>query len=118
MVGTMCRFSVAHFFRPHHGLHATTSRRNALSQTIGLDISCTDRSVVTGSREYKSSSLVCKNCPLLDQCTRSCNQQKVTIRHVWEDDRERINQSRLGNWGRWVSERRREMVERSFTDAK
>lgn len=40
------------------------------------------------------------------------------VRHVWEADREQINQNRLTSWGRKVYERRRETVERSFADAK
>ena len=40
------------------------------------------------------------------------------IRHVWEVEREQINQNRLSDWGKRVYERRRETVERSFADAK
>ena len=71
-----------------------------------------------GYREYKSSPAQCRHCPLLEQCTHSRNHQKVVIRHVWEADRERINQNRLTDWGKQVYERRRETVERSFADAK
>jgi len=72
----------------------------------------------TGYREYKSQPSICQSCPLRDQCTQSKNQQKVMIRHVWEAEREQINQNRLSNWGKRVYERRRETVERSFADAK
>jgi transposase len=82
-----------------HELHYSTTNRN-------------------GYREYKSIPKICKSCPLLDRCTKSRNHQKVVIRHVWEDDRERINQNRLTDWGKRVYERRRETVERSFADAK
>jgi hypothetical protein len=71
-----------------------------------------------GYREYKSRPTDCRHCPLLDRCTRSQNHQKVLVRHVWEADRERINQNRLTAWGKKVYERRRETVERSFADAK
>lgn len=71
-----------------------------------------------GYREYKSDSRLCRDCPLLDQCTRSRHHQKVVIRHVWEADREQINRNRLTDWGQRVYERRRETVERSFADAK
>ena len=40
------------------------------------------------------------------------------VRHVWEDDREQINQNRLTPWGKKAYERRRETVERSFANAK
>jgi transposase len=71
-----------------------------------------------GYRQYKSNPRICVDCPLLDQCTRSRNHQKVMTRHVWEDEREQINQNRLTPWGKKVYERRRETVERSFADAK
>jgi hypothetical protein len=71
-----------------------------------------------GYRQYKSDPRICVDCPLLDQCTHSRNHQKVMTRHVWEDEREQINQNRLTPWGKKVYERRRETVERSFADAK
>lgn len=84
-------------------------------QGQSLHYSTTNRN---GYREYKSNPMFCKECPLLDQCTKSRNQQKVVVRHVWEDDREQINRNRLTDWGKKVYERRRETVERSFADAK
>jgi hypothetical protein len=71
-----------------------------------------------GYREYKSNPKVCKECPLLDQCTRSRQHQKVVVRHVWEDDREQINHNRTTAWGKQHYRRRCETVERSFADAK
>jgi transposase len=71
-----------------------------------------------GYREYKSNPKVCKECPLLDQCTRSRQHQKVVVRHVWEDDREQINHNRMTAWGKQHYRRRCETVERSFADAK
>ncbi len=84
-------------------------------QGEALPYSTTNRE---GYREYKSNPRVCKDCPLLDQCTRSWNHQKVMVRHVWEDDREQINQNRNTEWGKKVYQRRQETVERSFADAK
>lgn len=71
-----------------------------------------------GYREYKSNPAICKDCPVRDQCTRSRNHQKVMVRHVWEKDREQINQNRYTDWGKRVYQRRQETVERSFADAK
>jgi transposase len=84
-------------------------------QGEALPYSTTNRD---GYREYKSNPKVCKGCPLLDQCTRSRNHQKVMVRHVWEEDREQINQNRNTDWGKKVYQRRQETVERSFADAK
>lgn len=71
-----------------------------------------------GYREYKSNPRLCKDCPLLHQCTRSRQHQKVVVRHVWEDDREQINHNRTTAWGKQHYRRRCETVERSFADAK
>jgi transposase len=71
-----------------------------------------------GYREYKSDPKICKACPLRDQCTRSRNHQKVMVRHVWEAERDQINQNRNTDWGKKVYQRRQETVERSFADAK
>ncbi len=93
------------------------ARRNAYRCPQGqwLTYRTTNRA---GYREYKSDPAQCAQCPLLDQCTRSRHHQKVVIRHVWEEDRERINRNRLTEWGKRVYARRRETVERSFADAK
>lgn len=91
--------------------------RNAYQCPNGqwLAYSTTNRN---GYREYKSDSAICRGCPLLAQCTQSAKHQKVVVRHVWEDDKERINANRLTEWGKRTYERRRETVERSFADAK
>ena len=34
--------------------------------------------------EYKSSGMVCENCPYLAQCTESRDHVKVVTRHIWE----------------------------------
>lgn len=71
-----------------------------------------------GYHEYKSDPAICRNCPLLKQCTRSKNQTKVLTRHVFEDAKEAANQTRLSAWGKKIYQRRKETVERSFADAK
>jgi IS5 family transposase len=71
-----------------------------------------------GYREYHSDSGQCKNCPFLDQCTRSRNRVKVITRHVWQDSVERTDARRLTTKGKRIYQRRKETVERSFADAK
>ena len=71
-----------------------------------------------GYREYKSDPTHCKDCPLLMQCTRSANHQKVLTRHVWEDARERTDAHRKTHAGWTIYARRKETVERSFADGK
>lgn len=46
------------------------------------------RKTFEGYRQYKSDPSHCQNCPLLKDCTRSKNKQKVVTRHVWQDSKE------------------------------
>jgi IS5 family transposase len=71
-----------------------------------------------GYREYHSDSEQCRQCPFLDQCTRSRNRTKVITRHVWQDSVERTDARRLTAKGKRLYQRRQETVERSFADAK
>lgn len=71
-----------------------------------------------GYREYKSDPEICKTCPLLAQCTRSRNRQKVITRHVWEDSREKVRENRLSKSGKQLYRLRKQTIERSFADAK
>jgi IS5 family transposase len=71
-----------------------------------------------GYREYKSHPEICKTCPILTQCTRSRNKQKVVVRHVWEDSRETVRENRLSKSGKRLYRLRKQTIERSFADAK
>ena len=71
-----------------------------------------------GYREYKSNPKECATCPLLEQCTRSKNHQKVVTRHVWEEYKEKVRENRLSNSGKMLYKYRKEKVERSFADSK
>lgn len=68
-----------------------------------------------GYRHYQSNPALCVNCALRNRCTRNI---KTLTRHVREDSKERINQHRLTEQGKVIYARRKEMVERSFSDAK
>lgn len=71
-----------------------------------------------GYREYKSDPKQCSNCPLLQECTRSKNHQKVVTRHVWEEHKEQVRVNRLSKSGKMLYKFRKEKVERSFADSK
>ena len=71
-----------------------------------------------GYREYKSDPKKCSTCPLLEQCTRSRNKQKVVTRHVWEDHKDKVRLNRLSPEGKVLYKYRKETVERSFADSK
>jgi hypothetical protein len=71
-----------------------------------------------GYREYKSDPKQCAHCPLLQECTRSKNHQKVVTRHVWEEHKEQVRLNRLSKSGKMLYKFRKEKVERSFADSK
>ncbi|MGF2615091.1 IS1182 family transposase [Rossellomorea vietnamensis] len=71
-----------------------------------------------GYREYKSDPKQCAQCPLLQECTRSKNHQKVVTRHVWEEHKEQVRLNRLSKSGKMLYKFRKEKVERSFADSK
>ena len=71
-----------------------------------------------GYREYRSDPVICRICPLLGQCTSNAQAVKTITRHVWEDDREKVDSHRLTKAGKAIYKRRKETVERSFADAK
>ena len=71
-----------------------------------------------GYREYRSDPALCRNCPWLGQCTSNAQQVKTVTRHVWEDEREKIDAHRLTREGKALYKRRKETIERSFADAK
>ncbi|RWR14198.1 IS1182 family transposase [Siminovitchia fortis] len=71
-----------------------------------------------GYREYKSDPKKCAACPLLKECTRSKNHQKVVTRHVWEEHKEKVRLNRLSPEGKKLYKFRKEKVERSFADSK
>jgi len=71
-----------------------------------------------GYREYKSNPKICADCPLLNQCTRSKNKQKLITRHVWEESKEWVRQNRLSRPGKYLYRLRYQTIERSFADAK
>ena len=80
-----------------------------------LTYATTDRN---GYRHYKSDSAICRACPLLASCTSNANAVRTITRHVWQDEREEVDQRRLTPWGKAIYKRRKETVERSFADAK
>jgi hypothetical protein len=80
-----------------------------------LTYSTTDRD---GYRMYKSKVDQCRECPLLEQCTRSKNKQRVITRHVWEESKEWVRLNRLSKSGKYLYRLRYQTIERSFADAK
>ncbi|MFB0843347.1 IS1182 family transposase [Paenibacillus oleatilyticus] len=80
-----------------------------------LPYATTDRE---GYRQYKSAPEICEDCPLLSQCTRSRNKQKILTRHVWQDSKEWVKQNGRSRSGKYLYRLRYQTIERSFADAK
>lgn len=80
-----------------------------------LKYSTTDRN---GYRMYKSNKDICKNCPILKECTQSQKSPKGNNEHVWEESKEWVRQNRLSKSGKYLYRLRYQTIERSFADAK
>ncbi|WP_152547766.1 IS1182 family transposase, partial [Paenibacillus ehimensis] len=80
-----------------------------------LTYATTDRE---GYRQYKSDPEICKDCPLLSQCTRSRNKKRILTRHVWQDSKEWVKQNGRSRSGKYLYRLRYQTIERSFADAK
>lgn len=71
-----------------------------------------------GYKEYKSNPEDCKNCPFLNQCTRSKNHQKVVIRNVWKEYTDLADEIRYTPKWKEIYPKRKETIERVFADDK
>ncbi|NRD80431.1 IS1182 family transposase [Bacillus sp. BRMEA1] len=71
-----------------------------------------------GYRQYISNPVICKDCPLLAQCTQSQNHQKLIQRHIWEPYLEEAEHLRHTEENKIIYARRKETIERVFADAK
>ena len=64
-----------------------------------------------GCREYKSDSVICRECPKRAQCTESKTCQKIVTRHIWEPYMELAEDYRHTPGYRAIYERRKETIE-------
>ena len=71
-----------------------------------------------GYREYKSCSMVCRDCPYLSQCTQSKDHVKVITRHIWEPYLEICEDIRHTLGMKELYSQRKETIERIFGSAK
>ncbi|BDP54875.1 hypothetical protein EfmJHP35_27990 [Enterococcus faecium] len=56
--------------------------------------------------------------PLLNQCTKSKNHQRVITRHVWGDLMDEVEHLRLTDLNKSIYKKRKQTIERIFADAK
>lgn len=71
-----------------------------------------------GSSEYVSDPKICCACKLLPECTNSKSKIRILSRHVWQGYKDKIRENNLTPEGKYLRQKRRETVERSFADAK
>lgn len=71
-----------------------------------------------GYRQYVSNPKVCKNCPLLSQCTSSQNYMKQIHRHIWQDYLDEAEHLRHTDVNKQIYKQRKETIERVFADMK
>ena len=71
-----------------------------------------------GYKIYKSDKRSCETCPLVNQCTKSKNHQKVIMRHIWQDEKDEVNEKRYGELFKTEYPKRKQTVERIFGDCK
>lgn len=71
-----------------------------------------------GYKQYKSNRKSCETCPLKEKCTKSKNNQKVITRHVWQDEKDEVNNRRFEEKFKKEYPKRKQTVERIFADCK
>ncbi len=71
-----------------------------------------------GYKIYKSNKEECSVCPLRDTCTKSKSGQKVITRHIWQDNKDQVNDNRFTDNFKENYPHRKETVERIFGDCK
>lgn len=71
-----------------------------------------------GYCQYKSDPGICAGCPFLSQCTQCQAHQKLIQSHVWEEHAEEADHLRHHQDVKPIYEKRKEIIDRVFADAK
>lgn len=66
-------------------------------------------------RHYRSDPDICCGCPRLAACTRNARQIKTVTRHVWQDDKDRVDARRLTELGKKLYKRRKRSTNLAIT---
>lgn len=103
------------FFRKHEYVYDEFYDQYICPNNEVLSFSTIDRD---GYRIYRSNPSVCKDCPMLNQCTHSRNHQKVITRHVWAEYLEEANHLRHTSFNKRLYPLRSQTIERVFADFK
>ncbi|TDM05126.1 IS1182 family transposase [Macrococcus lamae] len=76
------------------------------------------RTDAEGYRLYMSNPQMCRECPLLNVCTKSQNHTKVVTRHIWQDELDIAEDLRFVDTIKEIYRLRSQTIERRFADAK
>jgi transposase len=71
-----------------------------------------------GYREYWSDSKICAGCPYRKECFSEKAKRRLVTRHVWQDDLDQVTEFTKTEQGKRIYSRRKELIERSFAEAK
>ncbi|WP_354020159.1 IS1182 family transposase [Exiguobacterium sp. PvP048] len=71
-----------------------------------------------GYREYVSDSTICASCSFLSECTKSQENKKMILRHIWQEAMDEVEHLRHTPVNRALYQKRQETIERVFADAK
>jgi len=71
-----------------------------------------------GYRLYISNPNKCKDCPLLNKCTKSKEQKKIVTRHIWQQYLDIVDDLRFIDTIKAIYKLRSQTIERRFADAK
>jgi len=71
-----------------------------------------------GMRTYRARKERCDTCERRFECLSDRQQIKVVRRHIWEDFKDDSHDFSLTSVGKYICQRRKETIERSFADAK
>lgn len=71
-----------------------------------------------GYSEYHANPEKCANCSQKDKCVPSNQEYRKISRHVWEEYKDQIRIFTRTDKGKWIYEKRKETIERSFADCK
>lgn len=103
------------FFRPYEYVYDDYHNCVICPNNQVLSYSTTNKD---GYREFKSNPSVCRNCPYINKCTNSINQQKVVTKHIWEKYVDQAEDFRHSPAGKVSYSLRSQTIERVFADAK
>ena len=103
------------FFKKQEYIYDSEQNRYICPNGQELKYTTTNRQ---GYKQYKSDPEICRNCPFLNQCTKSKKYQKTITRHIWAEYMEKAEELRHTEKWKELYPKRKETIERVFADDK